>query len=157
MSQLYPHIINITLKYLAWTIEISWYPGNGRRLINSSIRGCDWYRSQALQVMNCMLDIYPSHGGIAAVQHGIAKAAICLISYSTPITLPWHAEKPLTHIYTNCPSASQRDQSQSVTFTELNFPLCRDRHNMNNTFSVISYLVDMETNQEFKHLGSFSS
>ena len=35
-----------------------------------------WYRSQALQVMNCLLDIYPSQGGIAVVQHGTATTAI---------------------------------------------------------------------------------
>lgn len=35
-----------------------------------------WHRSQALRVMNCLLDIYPSKGGIAVVQHGTATAAI---------------------------------------------------------------------------------
>lgn len=52
------------------------------------------YGSQALQVMNCLRDIYPSQGGIAVVQHGTATAAVLWLAISLPSRFPGTQRNP---------------------------------------------------------------
>lgn len=99
-----------------WDGLIPLQAAGGGRSISSHEAATLWHSSQALQVMNCLLDIYPSQGRIAAVQHGTATAAILWLA----ISLPSHFSGPqrnLSHAYSHAHmylSTCQHVQSQAI-------------------------------------------
>lgn len=101
-----------TLAHLAWANETSWLCGQQKAADQYLYRRLrPWYRRQALQVMNCLRDICPQHGGIAAAQLGTATAAIRW--WALPFPSRSETSRRLT-LGSHCPSMCQRVQSQAV-------------------------------------------
>lgn len=68
---------SLTLHHLAWAKGTGWLHRQQRAVDQYPYRRqWFWSQSQALQVMNCLCDIYPPYGGTAAAQLGTAAAAI---------------------------------------------------------------------------------
>lgn len=93
------------LHHLSWAKETSWLHGQQRAVDQYPYRRlwC-WSRSQALQVMNCLRDIYPPHGGAAAARLGTAAAAL----------LWWDAPSHRVTLGSKCLPTRRRVQTQTV-------------------------------------------
>lgn len=96
---------SLTLQHLAWAKETGWLQRQQRAVDQYPYRRLwFWYQSQALQVMNCLRDIYPPYGGAAAAQLGTAAAAI----------LWWAAPSHRVTLDSKCLPTRWRVQNQTV-------------------------------------------
>lgn len=94
------------------------------------------YRSQALQVMNCLLDIvYSSQGGIAVVQHGTATAANLWLAISLPSRFFPGTQEKLSHTYSKCMLTYQHVHCQLVMW------LLQAAHRAHTTFHCSLFAV----------------
>lgn len=140
MSQVHPQIIDIALKHITRADETGWYrPRCQWRSISSHEAETLRWGSQALQVMNCLLDVYPSQGGTAAVQHGTATAAILWLAISLPLRLPGtrrnlsRTHTPATCQLVNMPPESNWHVAAAAAAADARVP--------SSAYSVILYLV----------------